>query len=45
MQGSAKDFLKPKLVESAQTANNEFKIIHWVTHLEERCYLLWWVQQ
>jgi len=27
MQGSAKDFLKPKLVESAQTANNEFKII------------------
>jgi DNA-directed RNA polymerase subunit alpha len=27
MQGSAKDFLKPKLVESAQTGPNEFKVI------------------
>ncbi len=26
MQGSARDFLKPKLVESAQTANNEYRI-------------------
>ncbi|MCH9645974.1 MAG: DNA-directed RNA polymerase subunit alpha [Proteobacteria bacterium] len=27
MQGNAKDFLKPKLVESTQTANNEFKVV------------------
>jgi DNA-directed RNA polymerase subunit alpha len=26
MQGNAKDFLKPKLVESSKTANNEFKL-------------------
>lgn len=27
MQGNAKDFLKPKLIESSQTATNEFKIV------------------
>ncbi|MDC9726701.1 MAG: DNA-directed RNA polymerase subunit alpha [Candidatus Thioglobus sp.] len=27
MQGSAKDFLKPKLVESSQTGTNEFKVV------------------
>jgi len=27
MQGNAKDFLKPKLVESSQTATNEFKVV------------------
>jgi DNA-directed RNA polymerase subunit alpha len=27
MQGNAKDFLKPKLVESKETANNEYRVI------------------
>ncbi|MBT3195623.1 MAG: DNA-directed RNA polymerase subunit alpha, partial [Candidatus Ruthia sp.] len=27
MQGSAKDFLKPKLVDSKQTATNEYRVV------------------